>query len=960
MTSSSLFASVREAAETAIWSRGIEHVRGERVSIAEQNANNIDVRVLEPGRPIARHVVLYPKTNDWECNCMDGDDPCQHVTAAAIFIKQNPNATVSTAPTRASVAYKFISKQGALTLTRHLAWKNNTAPLQGSVVGTSPEGMPPIDATDLDVRIEGLLIQNRNAGSVLAGAQLRTLLSLLIQHPRVFLDGESVQVIEPVAGVRVHLARIPSGMRLYAEQDPSIRRVFDGAALTPKGFCSINTPPPGIDVGALKRGMVFSDNDMPMLVGELLPKIQTWCPIEHHDVMLPTLMQGLKPRIHIDDEKAQNGVVVLPTIVYGDPPIARIDGEHLHLVGNIVPVRDKTAERILAERLQRQTGLKPGYKQRLTIQETIALVDGWHDFDPSERHTLSGDLTHTFFMAGDLQPGFDQHGINFSTNKNGHANPSDVLQAWRSNEPLVKLLDGGFAKIPQAWLDAHGSALLDIFEASDANPTLCALVKASMASEFSDRVPEIPTALRDLMQDPAELPLPPIPEATIQALRHYQQDGVRWLYARGNHGLGALLADDMGLGKTLQALCAAQGRTLVVCPTSVLSAWLNECTRFRPDFQGHIYHGAKRELDERYDVMITSYGLLRRDLDQISAIAWDTIILDEAQTIKNPESQVAQAAYQLRAQRRIALTGTPIENHLDDLWSQFQFLNPGLLGGRNDFRTRTIQPMQAGDLRAQNRLRARVMPLLLRRKKVEVAKELPSRTVVTLQCTLSQNERQLYDAVYAATVPGVLAQLQEGQGAINALTALMRLRQACCHTGLLPGQHAETSSKIIVLLEQLTTLTEAGHKALVFSQWTGFLDLIESHLVNANINFLRIDGSTNNRGEVVEAFQRDDGPPVMLISLKAGGTGLTLTAADHVFILDPWWNPAVEDQAADRAHRIGQTKPVLIQRLVAENTVEERILALQDKKRALASSLLDGEPGGVDLTRDEMMQLFQD
>jgi SNF2 family DNA or RNA helicase len=299
-----------------------------------------------------------------------------------------------------------------------------------------------------------------------------------------------------------------------------------------------------------------------------------------------------------------------------------------------------------------------------------------------------------------------------------------------------------------------------------------------------------------------------------------------------------------------------------------------------------------------------------------------------------------------------------VENRLDELWSQMHFANRGLLGGRRDFQDRYARPVAEGDASAASRLRERIRPFVLRRLKREVAPELPARTEAVLHCELSADERRVYDAVRAATYDDVVSRLSEGGSVLAALEALLRLRQAACHPSLVPGQSAETSSKVELLAETLDTVIAEGHKALVFSQWTAFLDRIEPRLRSASIPFLRLDGSTVDRGGVVRRFQDESGPPVMLVSLKAGGTGLNLTRADHVFLMDPWWNPAVEDQAADRAHRIGQDRPVLVYRIVAEETVEERILALQASKRAIAQAAL-GEAGrAAAISRDDLLALL--
>jgi SNF2 family DNA or RNA helicase len=282
-----------------------------------------------------------------------------------------------------------------------------------------------------------------------------------------------------------------------------------------------------------------------------------------------------------------------------------------------------------------------------------------------------------------------------------------------------------------------------------------------------------------------------------------------------------------------------------------------------------------------------------------------------------------------------------------------------LLGGRGEFLDRVAAPVARGDADATARLRARVRPFVLRRLKREVAPELPPRTDAVLYCELDESERAVYDAVRVATRQRVAAELDAGNSVLAALEALLRLRQAACHPALVPGQRGEGSAKVERLLEALADAAADGHKALVFSQWTSLLDLVEPHLDAAGIAYTRLDGATVDRGAVVKDFQRDDGPPVMLLSLKAGGTGLNLTAADHVFLLDPWWNPAAEDQAADRAHRIGQDRPVMVYRMVARDTVEERILALQARKRALADVALGGAGAAAALTRDDLLALLE-
>ncbi|MCA9623120.1 MAG: DEAD/DEAH box helicase, partial [Myxococcales bacterium] len=420
-----------------------------------------------------------------------------------------------------------------------------------------------------------------------------------------------------------------------------------------------------------------------------------------------------------------------------------------------------------------------------------------------------------------------------------------------------------------------------------------------------------------------------------------------------------ILADDMGLGKTLQAIAALEGPTLVVAPRSVVPNWALELERFRPSLRVSVYHGASRSLAGEADVVLTTYALLRNDIDVLRSVAWQTVVLDESQAIKNPDSQVARAAFQLGGQFRITLSGTPVENRLEELWSQMHFANPGLLGGREDFRQRYERPMLDGEPGAAARLRARIKPVVLRRTKREVLRDLPPRTDAVIHSVLDEAEREVYDALQLATREEVLEQLAAGGSVMQALEALLRLRQAACDRTLVPGQTSDRpSSKVRRLLSRLDEAVADGHKSLVFSQWTSLLDRVEPELEARGIPYLRLDGQTRDRGEVVARFQSADGPPVLLISLRAGGTGLNLTAADHVFLLDPWWNPAVEDQAADRAHRIGQDRPVMVYRMVTKDTVEERILALQEAKRSLADAALGEADAATRLTRDDLLALL--
>jgi SNF2 family DNA or RNA helicase len=541
-----------------------------------------------------------------------------------------------------------------------------------------------------------------------------------------------------------------------------------------------------------------------------------------------------------------------------------------------------------------------------------------------------------------------------------------ALRAWQAGIDVVPLQGGGWGRVPMEWFDKHGERLADLLASrtSDRKVPIYALPDlARLAEDLDQPPPPELDRLRPLLEGFEGIRHSNLPNGFSGELRPYQQRGVDWLAFCREAGLGCVLADDMGLGKTIQALAAAKGKTLVVSPKSVLFNWLAEVQKFRPDLKVATYAGTRRALDTTADIVLTSYPILRNDIDVLAGVTWDTVILDESQTIKNPDSQVARAAYKLKGNWRVTLSGTPVENRLDELWSQLHFTNPGLLGGRADFQERWAEPINLGDAAAAARLRERIRPFVLRRMKREVATELPPRTDAIMYVELDETERTTYDAIRAATQREIVKLLESGGGVMAALEALLRLRQAACHQALLPNgmrgaATPQSSSKLERLMEALADAVADGHRALVFSQWTSLLDLIEPHLRASDTRFVRLDGSTVDRGAVVNEFQAESGPPVMLLSLMAGGTGHNLTAADHVFLVDPWWNPAVEDQAADRTHRIGQDKPVMVYRMVARDTVEERILELQERKRKLADAALSEAGGAASITRDDLLALL--
>ena len=548
---------------------------------------------------------------------------------------------------------------------------------------------------------------------------------------------------------------------------------------------------------------------------------------------------------------------------------------------------------------------------------------------------------------------------------------AEVLRSWMAGRRWVRLPGGGLARLPLEWLERHGRALTeleDLQERSRLGAWTATLVEQLLgeADGHSRAAAERWRELAHRIRTFEGVERRPVPATMLATLRDYQVQGFQWLAFLRDVGLGGVLADDMGLGKTLQTLAlladthATPGPpSLVVAPTSVVHAWAEEARRFVPSLRVTVHHGPERgPLDG--DVVVTTYALMRRDLQELQAVRWRTLVLDEAQVAKNPSSEASRAARSLDAGQRIALTGTPMENNLFELYGIFQLLMPGFFGSQIAFARRYATPIHTSqESKALAALRARIRPFVLRRLKEEVAAELPPLTEVVLRCALGPAQRRLYERVrdtYRASV------LDKDANSLHVLEALTRLRQACCDPRLLPFDEARActeSAKLDLLMDTLDETRAAGHRTLVFSQWTSLLALAQERLTARGVPFQTLDGSTTNRQALVERWNRPDGPPVFLISLKAGGTGLTLTGADHVIHLDPWWNPAAQDQATDRAHRIGQTRPVVAATLVAEDTVEETILEIQRRKRALFEATLDTDRLLVEgLTRADLEAVF--
>jgi superfamily II DNA or RNA helicase len=617
--------------------------------------------------------------------------------------------------------------------------------------------------------------------------------------------------------------------------------------------------------------------------------------------------------------------------------------------------RNRAAENRLRDRVVAAGAIAAwdGYRVRAAQLDRLArtlIAEGW---------MLEIDAT-TLRVADELEmelssgiDWFDLH-VNASFGGAGAALP-EILAAAEGKRSMLRLSDGSYGIVPASWEESLAPILELGKREGDAlrfRPVQALLIDALLGAKTrkaDDAFDELRARVTGATPEPRQEP------PTLAAeLRPYQRAGLGWLHFLRESGLGGCLADDMGLGKTVQTLALleelrAGGNarpSLVVAPRSLLFNWAAEAKRFAPKLRVLEHHGPERDRNvfDDYDVVLTTYATMRLDVARLAETEFEYVILDEAQAIKNASSQVAKASRLLRGRHRLALSGTPIENHLGELWSLFEFLDPGLLGSARAF-SRTFASKSAPPERREALARA-LRPLILRRTKEQVAPELPERTEQTLYCELEGKQRRQYDELREHYRSALLERVQESgieKSRMKILEALLRLRQAACHPALLGGDDDGPSAKVELLMEELGDVLDSGHRALVFSQFTSFLHIVRAMLDEKKIPYLYLDGKTRDRQSLVDAFQSAGGPPLFLISLKAGGLGLNLTNADYIFLLDPWWNPAVEAQAIDRAHRIGRRKPVVAYRLIARDTVEEKILELQAQKREVAESIISAD-----------------
>jgi superfamily II DNA or RNA helicase len=916
--------------------------------------------------------------------------------------------------------YRVTVRSASITVTPVIAGTRHAVPVEAALSGFS---MIPASDRGLFRALSRHINRGQPATAELRGEDAAEIVGLL-RNRRVLLEPASMElrITDEPLRPRIELDRASPGslrVRVVFALESNNRRfsLSNGAWFEGTPGYHIDTTE-GVARPVLESvtpawltrlyrspALVLPDSELPVLLTDFIPKVANSLGADLPELESIADVVDAQPRFELRGDGDIVSASVKLRALYDDedfqvptagiaPPLAflpaRTPGGRPRVVRRDVGEEMAAVQRLLS------LGLVPGESREDVVGSGEAAIEFWTNGIaslPAEwAKFVPDDLAQVKIRKETVTPqlrvasGVDWLSLDMTFAVGSAVVAEDELRACLAHgRRIVKLSDGTYAPVDPENVGEILERMAEIYATSGGGGKKLPLSQAGRINDLLQVVGRatVTTAAKSLFEkldQVGEIPNVAKPRALKATLRPYQKEGYNWLAFLHNLASGGILADDMGLGKTLQTIALlawAKGKekqklNLVVAPTSVVPNWAREIEKFAPTLKTVIWQGADRaklrdELDDA-DVMITSYALLRRDEELLEELDFRYVILDEAQHIKNPMSHTARAAKRLASERRLALTGTPIENRLSEIWSIFDFVSPGLLGDLKTFEEKMARPIDRGDEETTARLRATIRPFVLRRLKADVAADLPEKIEQEIIVPLEDDQSTLYKQILGEVRKSVLSEIDKqgvAKAQIQILAALTRLRQVACDPRLmkLEGRQfgPEDSGKLGALREIVGEAVSGGHRVLIFSQFVEMLHHIRDALDADGVKYEYLDGSTKDRIERVDRFNAEDGVPVFLISLKAGGTGLNLTGADTVIHFDPWWNPAVEDQATDRAHRIGQTKVVTVYRLIARGTVEEKILQLSGKKRQLVSSVLSAEGAPVKgLTKDDVDELFSE
>ncbi|MDD9951672.1 MAG: DEAD/DEAH box helicase [Zetaproteobacteria bacterium] len=969
---------LRDGADTSTWSKGVGLAREHCV----QKKQSV-YHVTDPKNCVTYQAELHLQEEDWNCSCHSDEDPCAHVIASAIAEHHQKFATTESTPQSdrlfTNIEYRFHHSQHGVWLERY--WRDHEGTKTQQILGsigsyTSGRKKLPFPGTisvdQADWEVDQLLKNTTTAQETpLDPLTLSKAIPLLSQTSHLSWQGRAVQLHEERKFECLKIRDYGPGIIIQIVPHPQLEQeICDGACWMGGKLTGYRKLPPksvGLSPASLhSKGQHLGREDALSYISKWLKKIREYTEVDYAGKNLPQLYTvAVRPGIYVEMLHGEKSFRLTPCITYGNPAIARVHNNRLIPLHQRIPHRNTRAEENIPKRWNNLFPNWP-FKEPRDFS-TREILQHRHDFFRPQMVLLGSGLSSIESLRHptelqDPQLIFHENGCRLA----GKASSSSALttcefelteslQGWDATRGLLSMPNGKWAKLPAIWLERYRPILEEMLERKPNASTRKALQYTYALQENTlDKQTRTTFTLNGY-----DNYSPQVPQQLQAKLRPYQKEGVLWLQKLQHFQLGGLLADDMGLGKTLQACSTLTHQSLVVVPRSLIQNWAHEIEKFRPDLNTYIYHGHTRNLETFQKipnaVLLTSYQTLRADIQHFSDQAFAAVILDEAQTIKNRTSLVHQAVLQLQAKFKLALTGTPVENSPEDLVNIFRFIIPGL--------HLTSPITQSGAPKEElNSMRRKIEPFILRRTKDKVAQDLPEKIEQNILCELSEKEQHLYAALSLSTQQQIY-QSQGQAGQMKIFELLLRLRQAACHPRLLPGSftaNGHTSTKIEILLDMLQANLAHGQKSLIFSQWTTFLDLIGTQLQERNILYRRIDGSTKDRGNEVDQFQSDPQVSCMLLSLKAAGTGLNLTAAENVYIMDPWWNPAAENQAADRAHRIGQDKTVMVTRFIAKGTVEEKMVQLAEQKRYLASALTNNTAEAAKLNKEDLLSVLSD
>jgi superfamily II DNA or RNA helicase len=882
---------LKEETPSGVWSRGVVLSKSNAFELVAKTTDEIKITLQTPERLLAFSITLWPVDEDAFCDCGAKTLPCAHIVGAALACERGIKA--SRQPwVEYDLSFPFKLTRWICDATSRTLLET---PLIDLVAGIqSGRISKPLPRTlPQDLRVDGLMQKKATPEEWMA----------LLKELKVFKNGKPVEWVraEPPR-VLIQNQSLPPKVALHVQvlwTPPQGFLQCDDFWMCEKEANTVLMPDAGMPAVSFSR----TGPEVEFFLTETLPELSArdavieWLP----PGPVP-LMMDLEPELEFKAEALSNGeIAVTPRIVYGHPKIAEVSHPKLEFleVGRI-PKRKPVAEQILLRKLRSEYHLGADAPAKFPAQDAQSLLKRI----AGDGHTLwLNEPTRNLLKPQTYIPAFRIDGgrikFHFANRKNQDVSiPIEQLERHSSSGSFLVDSLGEPGILPDTLDPALLRTLLHLCKKQEQRGLNRAELRLAKIAIEPRAVAASPLTTNG--SDNGIFPV-------LARLRTYQETGIAFLASHKREGTGCLLADDMGLGKTLQTIAVLEKGSLIVAPSSLVSNWADEIRRFRPELNVEIFLGTGRALKTEGSITLTTYGTLRASVEDLSAVDWSMIVLDEAHQIRNDQTQVHQACRALSASFRVALTGTPMQNSIRDLFGLFSFLNPDLFESAQDLAERVQDSA----------------PFMLRRTKAEVLKELPPKTKITHAIELSTEERQNYQATFWAAGQEFQERFADHDVTpLQVFELLLRARQACCG-----------ASKLSALLELVQELTAEGHALLVYSQWTKTLDTIEAQLDAHGISSERLDGSTRDRATVVRDFQKNQTVQVFLLSLHAGGVGLNLTRADHVIFFDPWWNPFVEEQAEDRAYRIGQEKPVFIHRLICKDTIEEGVIHLQAAKQ---------------------------